>query len=261
MTQTINPQGLDYMDSDGVLHNPSPATLAARAKAAEAPGSTWTGDQAVADAARAAATVPVPPLPTDGLQQYRSIKLVRAGQITELASSGAYVTQADGTSVLMPYQPNQTARYAPQVGDFWVVYDDGYQAISPREPFLAGYRDPAHVVAPADVDKALAEQVGDVPTLGVAALGDPAGLHTVVVAQNGRIDHLEVAGNAGRAIAFHRNLRSLIDLVRSVGVEPGTAERKAAEEAAARGDPAEVASLRARLATAEGDIARLKKAG
>lgn len=31
------------------------------------------------------------------------------------------------------------ARYYPVPGDFYVVYDDGYESISPRQPFLDGY--------------------------------------------------------------------------------------------------------------------------
>jgi hypothetical protein len=31
------------------------------------------------------------------------------------------------------------SRYAPEPGDFYVVYADGYQSISPRKAFLEGY--------------------------------------------------------------------------------------------------------------------------
>jgi hypothetical protein len=79
-------------------------------------------------------------MPTDGLQQFQSIKRVLAGEIKEVVPAGCYVQEADGvTQVLRIYPPNMTARYTPKVGDFWVVYDDGYQSISPREAFLAGY--------------------------------------------------------------------------------------------------------------------------
>jgi hypothetical protein len=32
------------------------------------------------------------------------------------------------------------ARYSPKVGDYWVVYEDGYTSISPRAAFESGYR-------------------------------------------------------------------------------------------------------------------------
>ena len=35
--------------------------------------------------------------------------------------------------------PAVVSRYFPQPGDFFVVYDDGYESISPRQPFLDGY--------------------------------------------------------------------------------------------------------------------------
>lgn len=78
-------------------------------------------------------------IPTNGLAEYQSIKRVRAGEIKEVVPAGCYVEEANGDSVLRPFEPKMTERYQPQVGDFWIVYDDGYQSISPRAPFLAGY--------------------------------------------------------------------------------------------------------------------------
>jgi hypothetical protein len=77
--------------------------------------------------------------PFPGLADYQSVKRVTAGEITEVVSAGCYVKTATGDGVLLTFQPNMTARYQPVVGDFWVVYEDGYQAISPREAFLGGY--------------------------------------------------------------------------------------------------------------------------
>ena len=76
--------------------------------------------------------------PTDGLQQYQSIKRFLAGEITEVVPAGCYVRDADGTGVLRLFPDNMTARRTPVVGDYWVIYDDGYQSISPRAPFEAG---------------------------------------------------------------------------------------------------------------------------
>lgn len=78
--------------------------------------------------------------PTDGLQQYQSFKRVLAGQITEVVEAGCYVKEADGkTAVLRIFPPKMTERYRPVPGDYWVVYDDGYQAISPKSAFEGGY--------------------------------------------------------------------------------------------------------------------------
>lgn len=77
--------------------------------------------------------------PTGTMSLYQSIKCVRAGEITEIVPVGCYVQESDGSSVLRIFEPNMTARYQPKIGDFWVVYDDGYQSLSPRDAFLRGY--------------------------------------------------------------------------------------------------------------------------
>jgi len=75
-----------------------------------------------------------------GLATWQSIKVVRAGEITEVVPSGCFVRTADDNGVLLHYPDDKMiSRYQPQVGDFWVIYPDGYQAISPREPFVTGY--------------------------------------------------------------------------------------------------------------------------
>ena len=78
-------------------------------------------------------------LPTRGLQRFQSVKVVQAGEITEVVPAGCYVQEADGTGVLRLFVDAMTARYMPKPGDFWVVYEDGYQALSPRAAFLSGY--------------------------------------------------------------------------------------------------------------------------
>lgn len=77
--------------------------------------------------------------PTDGMLQYQSIKRVLAGKITEVVPAGCYVQDANGDSILRLYEDGMTARYQPVVGDYWVVYDDGYQSLSPKAAFDTGY--------------------------------------------------------------------------------------------------------------------------
>ena len=77
--------------------------------------------------------------PTDGLAQYQSVKRVLAGQITEIVAAGCYVREANGDAVLRMFEPHMTSRYQPVVGDYWVIYDDGYQSISPKAAFEGGY--------------------------------------------------------------------------------------------------------------------------
>lgn len=83
---------------------------------------------------------PAQAVPSSTLALFRSHKLVRAGQIYEVTPAGCFVLNEDGnTGALRLFQPGMTTRYQPKVGDFWIVYDDGYEAISQREPFLEGY--------------------------------------------------------------------------------------------------------------------------
>lgn len=72
---------------------------------------------------------------------YQSHKKVRALEI-------AAVRPAYGTVILEFAEPGHPpklidskmcARYVPVPGDFYVVYEDGYDSISPRQPFLDGY--------------------------------------------------------------------------------------------------------------------------
>lgn len=73
------------------------------------------------------------------LARYRSTKCVQAGEITEVITNGCYVRDANGIATLRFFDPGMTVRYQPARGDFWIVYSDGYQSISPRQPFLEGY--------------------------------------------------------------------------------------------------------------------------
>jgi hypothetical protein len=45
--------------------------------------------------------------------------------------------EAGYAPVCLPYE--MFSRYKPIVGDFYVVYADGYKSFSPRKAFLEGY--------------------------------------------------------------------------------------------------------------------------
>jgi hypothetical protein len=75
----------------------------------------------------------------NGLAPFQSIKIVHAGEITEVKPEGCFVRHQDGTPLFHAFAPNMTTRYQPVIGDFWVVYDDGYESISPAWAFQAGY--------------------------------------------------------------------------------------------------------------------------
>lgn len=77
--------------------------------------------------------------PFDNMATFQSIKKVLAGEITEVVPAGCYVRDQDGRSVLRLFVHGMTARYHPKAGDFWLIYADGYQSISPRAAFIDGY--------------------------------------------------------------------------------------------------------------------------
>lgn len=76
------------------------------------------------------------------LPLYKSHKTVRAlevASVTEGGPRGRNVFFKDDSydPVLCPAE--MFARYMPVPGDFYVVYDDGYQSFSPRKAFVEGY--------------------------------------------------------------------------------------------------------------------------
>jgi hypothetical protein len=77
------------------------------------------------------------------MPQYQSHKVVWAIEIAA-AEPGA----SEGTTKITPKDsyytpfevPNEVvARYAPEPGDFFLTYADGYQSISPAKAFTEGY--------------------------------------------------------------------------------------------------------------------------
>lgn len=84
---------------------------------------------------------------TSNMPAYECHKTVHA---LEVASVGNYknnpelgrlirtVGFTDGTS--RDLKDDMFRRYLPQPGDFYVVYEDGYESFSPRKAFLDGYK-------------------------------------------------------------------------------------------------------------------------
>lgn len=87
-------------------------------------------------------------------------------QALEIIAVGGFMTNLDTGAVTRPLQfsdgserklPLQMfARYVPQMGDFLVRYEDGYESFSPRKAFLDGYtREEAIEALPQRIDQAL----------------------------------------------------------------------------------------------------------
>lgn len=80
----------------------------------------------------------------NSLPQYRSHKIVRAAEILDWASDfpahmRVRVVTPNGEPHTIKAKSNIFARGEPQVGDYLVIYDDGYISWSPRGPFEEGY--------------------------------------------------------------------------------------------------------------------------
>lgn len=77
------------------------------------------------------------------LPQYRSHKIVRAAKITELRENGIpgspdLVLGEIGAVVAL--LPDWHEKHKPQVGGYYVLYEDGYTSYSPAKAFEEGYK-------------------------------------------------------------------------------------------------------------------------
>ena len=77
------------------------------------------------------------------IPKYKCHKEVQAAEI-HMISGGSLNTiitfdDCEPITYTLDEYAKMIARYKPKRGDFLVIYEDGYQAFSPREAFLAGY--------------------------------------------------------------------------------------------------------------------------
>lgn len=78
------------------------------------------------------------------MPRYKSHKEVYALKIgndpIEVLPDGSVVLPiADGGFAPVTVKAEVVSRYMPMAGDYYVVYDDGYQSISPGKAFEDGY--------------------------------------------------------------------------------------------------------------------------
>lgn len=79
------------------------------------------------------------------MPRYQSHKKVWALQIKEVWGldiapvRARLVFMESGYAPLLVNASELFARYTPKVGDYYVVYDDGYKSISPQKAFEEGY--------------------------------------------------------------------------------------------------------------------------
>jgi len=73
------------------------------------------------------------------LPRWQSHKIVRAAKIKKIEGMRLDLDIGEGKSHMVIAAAGMFARYQPIVGDYYVVYDDGYASISPQQAFEAGY--------------------------------------------------------------------------------------------------------------------------
>lgn len=74
------------------------------------------------------------------LASWKCHKIVTAGKINALYSDLHFgIEQADGSNLTMDIPADLFKRGKAAVGDYFVVYDDGYSSWSPAKAFEEGY--------------------------------------------------------------------------------------------------------------------------
>jgi hypothetical protein len=73
------------------------------------------------------------------LREYKSHKVVHAGKIVRVTPNYLIVEQADGEKCELPRDPVMDGRYTANIGDYYIVHDDGYASIASAMAFVAGY--------------------------------------------------------------------------------------------------------------------------
>lgn len=86
------------------------------------------------------------------MPKYQSHKQVHALEIescdrTPMTTGDYTLTFVDSQYAPRVVSPEVVSRHMPEKGDFFVVYEDGYESISPRKPFVEGYTSKAAVGA------------------------------------------------------------------------------------------------------------------
>ena len=79
---------------------------------------------------------------TTELPIYQCHKKVRAAKITGFRSNG--IPEAPDillgeVGAIVSHLPDWYAKNKPSIGDYYVLYEDGYASISPAKPFESGY--------------------------------------------------------------------------------------------------------------------------
>jgi hypothetical protein len=70
-------------------------------------------------------------------QSHKQVHALKLKGIIRLDDGSGWKLEADGTYVIVHNE--YVMRHQPQVGGYYVVYEDGYESWSPAKVFEAGY--------------------------------------------------------------------------------------------------------------------------
>lgn len=73
------------------------------------------------------------------MPQYQSRRIVRAAPIDSVRGNYTVWVEVGGASYNVGVPEHFFARYQPVVGDYYLVYDDGYTSVCPKKSFEEGY--------------------------------------------------------------------------------------------------------------------------
>jgi hypothetical protein len=81
------------------------------------------------------------PIAQKEMPRYQSHKKVWALQIAAISRRDTKIILqfADSEYAPLPVPYEVVSRYWPKPGDYYLLYEDGYQSISPRKAFEEGY--------------------------------------------------------------------------------------------------------------------------
>lgn len=95
------------------------------------------------------------------LPRWRCHKVVRGFQIAQMVplEGTTQVRLIDATGAFQVDVSNQyVIRYKPQVGDYYALYEDGYESLSPADAWEGGYA-PIDAAVPFDISDAAIKKI------------------------------------------------------------------------------------------------------
>lgn len=72
-------------------------------------------------------------------QCHKKVRALKIASIQPVVGGSANITPADKGYMEFTVDAEYVAKHKPQIGGYYVVYDDGYRSFSPAQAFEEGY--------------------------------------------------------------------------------------------------------------------------